>query len=138
MEPMEPSVPHYYGDIVRRLFVLAAAVMSFSAPFYTSNLRVALPFVVLGAIVLLAIAALMNPHKKIIIIAGAVAAGVGMLIYETWALFDYKTSTWEEFILRQILAFVFMSAFYFSMKTLRAFVLGTIGKHEEAGEFDNR
>ena len=80
----------------------------------------------------------MNPRKKNVVIASAIAAGVGMLIYETWALFDYKMSTWEEFILRQILAFVFMSAFYFSMKTLRAFVLGTIGKRAEAGEFDNQ
>ena len=129
-------VPHYHGDIVRQLFIAGAAGMLLGAPFYTSSVRVLLPFLVFGALVLVALAALTNPHKKNIMMANAAAAGAGLLIYETWALFNYADGTLLEFGLRQLLALAFMAAFYFSMKTLRAMALGKIGRRPEAGEFD--
>jgi len=130
------GVPHYHGDFVRQLFIAGAAIMLLGAPFYTGTVRTLLPFLVCGALVLVALAALTNPHKRNIMMANSIVAGVGLLIYETWALFSYAQSTLIEFTLRQLIAFVFMGAFYFSMKTLRAMALGKIGKRPEIGEFD--
>ena len=136
--PHQPiaHVAHYYGDAVRQLFVSAAALMLIGAPFYADSMRSELPFEIVGALVLVALAALVNPHNKSVFMVGAVASGVGLVIYETWALYTYFESTWLQFILREIIAIVFLAGFYFSMKTVRAFVLHTVGKHDEVGEFD--
>ena len=131
-------VPHYHGDIVRQLFISTAALLLIGAPFYADSLRTELPFEIAGAILLVALAALANPHNRTIFMAGAVAAGVGLVIFETWALFSYHESTWMQFILREVVALAFLAGFYFSMKTVRAFVMHKVGKRDEAGEFDER
>jgi len=132
----EMRIPHYHGDIVRQLFITMAAFMLIAAPFYAETLRNELPFEIVGALVLAALAALMNPHQKSIFLAGAIAAGAGFVIYQTWALYTYSESSWMQFVLREIAALLALVAFYFSMKTIRAFIFHKIGKHDEAGEFD--
>ena len=126
--PYVEHVSHYYGDTVRQLFIGGAALMLVAAPFYAEALRTEFPFEIAGALVLVALAALANPHQRIIFMAGAVAAGVGAVIYQTWALFTYSESTWMQFVLREAIAVIFLVAFYFNMKTVRAFVLHTVGK----------
>ncbi len=132
------SVPHYYGDYVRQLFISAAALMLIGAPFYSDALRVELPFEIAGALVLVALAALVNPHKQSVFLAAATASGVGLILFESWALYGYYDSTWTQFILREVIAIIFLAGFYFSMKTVRAFVLHKIGKHDTAGEFEEK
>ncbi len=134
--PVWPAVPHYYGDTIRQLFIVNAGLILIGAPFYADSLRAELPFEILGALILAGLAALVNPHKKSFLFANAVAAGVGLLFYETWALSQYETSTWTQFVLRELIAIIFLFAFYFSVKTVRAFVLHQIGKSERVGEFD--
>lgn len=132
----EDLIPHYHGDVIRQLFIAAVVLMLVGAPFYAGALQVQLPFLIVGALMFAGIAALANPHKKWIFVASAVAAGTGFVVYELWALQQYAESSWIQFILREVIAIVFLIAFYFSMKTVRAFVLGRVGKHDEAGEFD--
>jgi hypothetical protein len=132
-----PNVPHYYGDIVRQLLVIGAIAMILAAPWYTDALRTVLPFIILGALLSIALAAITNPHNKLIVMADVIASGFIALAYAAWALFSYDTSTWLEFGLRQGIALAFMIAFYFSTKTLRAMLLGKVGKYEEFDEFDN-
>jgi len=129
-------LPHYHGDAVRQLLASAAILMLVGAPFYASFLGVELPFLITGALALVAVAALVNPHKKSIFLVAAVASGVGLVVFETWALYGYYDSNWAQFILREVIAVVFLAGFYFSMKTVRAFVLHKVGKHDEAGEFE--
>ena len=64
LEPLAPihHIEHYYGDAIRQLFVTAAALILVGAPFYAEALRVELPFEILGAVILVAIAALANPY----------------------------------------------------------------------------
>ncbi|OGG57317.1 hypothetical protein A2853_02240 [Candidatus Kaiserbacteria bacterium RIFCSPHIGHO2_01_FULL_55_17] len=132
----EAGVSHYYGNQVRQLLIVAATLILIGAPFYADSLRSELPFEIIGALVLVAIAALVNPHSKLIFAASAIASGIGLVIYESWALYMYFDSSWAQFVLREAIAVILLIAFYFSMKTIRAFVLRQVGKHEEAGEFD--
>lgn len=135
-EDARGHVLHYYGDYVRILFVCAAAAMLIGVPFYGNWLHLELPFVVVGAAILVALAAISNPYRKSIHFANSVAAGVGMVLYEIWALYAYAESTWLQFSLRQLIAILFLVAFYFSMKTVRAFLLHQVGKHDQVGDFD--
>lgn len=121
---------------MRQLFIAAAALMLIGAPFYADELRTEFPFVVVGALVLVALAALASPHKHLVFVASAIASGVGAFIYEVWALYSYQESTWVQFGLREAIAIIFLISFYFSVKTVRAGLTHMVGKHDTAGEFD--
>ena len=130
------TIPHYHGDVVRQIFIVGAALLLIGAPFYSSSLWLELPFEIIGALVLIALAALANPHQKTVFMLGAAASGAGLVIFQTWALAAFQESTWFQFALREVLAVLFLAGFYFCMKTVRAFLMHKIGKHDEAGEFD--
>lgn len=135
--PSTAPIPHYHGNVVRQLLITAVILMLVGAPFYAGSLKIQLPFLVVGALLLASVAAIANPHKRWVFIAGAGAAGIGFAVYEMWSLYQYTESTWMQTVLRQIIALIFLVAFYFSMKTIRAFTLHKIGKHDEVGEFDD-
>src|SRR3989338_2034604 len=82
----QESLAHYYGNTVRQLFLGATTVMLLGAPFYVDVFRVQMPFIVLGAIVLVMLAALTSPQSRSVMMANAVAAGAGATLYEFWAL----------------------------------------------------
>jgi hypothetical protein len=130
------AVEHYYGDHVRQLFIVAAALMLLGAPFYATNLRAELPFEIIGALALVALAGIATPHSKTVWIASSIVAGVALVIYESWALFAYEESTWLQFILRELIALLLFAAFYFSVKTLRAFMLRQVGRADAVDDFE--
>lgn len=115
----EHPVAHYYGDIVRQLLLFAAAVLLVGAPFYGSDLPSELPFDVLGALVLACLAAFTSPVTRSILWADTIVAGVGMVLFELWALSSYQTTSLLVVSLRQAIALLFLFALYFGGKTLR-------------------
>lgn len=131
------SVPHYYGDFVRQLLLGAAALMIIASPLYTNTLRIQFPFIVTGALLSVAVAALMNPRDRWILVASATLSGIGLVTYAMWGMFGYDTITPAAFVLRMAVAVVFLFAFYFSMKTFRAFVTQQIGRRETIDEFED-
>jgi hypothetical protein len=133
--PRLEQIPHYYGDIVRILFLGMTVIMLGGAPLYADALTQQIPFIVAGAVILVALAALTNPRGLLIIRLDAVFAGVIAVVYETWALWGYESGSSIEFVVREIPALMGMFAFYFALKTLRAMLLGNIGKSSEPNEF---
>lgn len=129
------TISHYYGDFVRDFLLGAAVVMLFAAPFYGDNVRAEFPFEVIGALVLVCLAALTNPWKKSVLTADAVAASVGMIVYQVWALNGYGTASYTAFVFREAISIIFLFAFYFSVKTVRAMILHQIGKRASVDEF---
>ena len=123
-------VSHYYGDTVRQLLIIAAVFMLIAAPFYTNNLAVELPFIVFGVVALVSVAALTNPLKRSAISADTVVSGVGLVLFELWALQNYQTDPPFKFILREALAIIFLAALYFSTKTLRNMFQNQISVHD--------
>jgi hypothetical protein len=121
-------ISHYYGDIVRELLMACAILMLIAAPFYTNNLKLELPFIVIGAAAMVCVAALTSPMKRGVISADAVTSGTGFVIYEIWAMLNYETDPLYKFALRQAIAILFLFALYFSTKTLRNMVMRTMGK----------
>ena len=128
------SISHYYGDSVRILLISAAALMLVGAPFYTDDLSSELPFIVVSIFVMVAVAALTTPSKRSMIQADTIVAGVGLVIFEMWALLGYGESSIVQFVLREALALIFLFAFYFSTKTLRAMFLHQIGLRDAAAD----
>lgn len=128
--PGRAYIPHYYGDIVRGLFIAATLLMLVSSPLYAESLRTALPVLVIAAVVLIALAALTNPRSVVITRLNAAAAGVGVIVFEIWALMAFNLGALLGFVLLEAVAILFVFAFYFSLKTLRAMIMGLIGNDE--------
>lgn len=128
-------ITHYYGDAVRELLIACAILMLVTAPFYSDNIKLELPFIVVGALLLVCVAAFTSPWKQGAIGADVVAAGVGLVIFQTWALWGYESDPLHQFVLRECIAILFLFALYFSTKTLRSMVTNQIGQPDNSGEF---
>ncbi len=89
------------------------------APFYASDLAAELPVIVLSSLVLVCLAAFTSPVSRTVLMADAVAAGVGMVLFEYWALAELSNTSLVAVGLRQAIALVLMFALYFAGKTLR-------------------
>jgi hypothetical protein len=123
-----PNVSHYYGDIVRQLLVAAAILLVIGAPFYTNELSAQLPYIVFGTLVLVSVAAITSPTRAVFIGADAVTSGIGFVIFQMWALLGYPNDPAHQFLIRQLLALLFLFALYFSTKTLRNMLTNVIGR----------
>ena len=130
-----PSIPNYYGDYVRRLFIGAAVAMLVLLPFLMRYMPLTLPFEIVGIVVLIVLAALTNPKKEWIMIVNSVVAGLGVAVSETLALLAYLDGETFIFFARESLAFIFIFALYFSLKTARAMESGRVGRRDPPGEF---
>jgi len=114
---------HYYGDVVRKLFVLAAAFMLFSLPFFREYTPVSLSVSLIIILVLDIIAGVTNPRQKWGAFLDTTVASIGLFgfgyfaakAYIEYGVFNFYF--WEN----QALAIVFLFALYFSIKTLRGF-----------------
>ena len=120
---LHPRVHHHDVIAVRQLMLGAAVLMLLAAPFYGDSLLVELPFVLIGVVVLVSLSAITRATEKSILTADAIAAGVGMCIYQTWALIGYDQSVSISFILREAMVVLFLFIFYFSVMASRSMIV---------------
>ena len=128
-------IAHYYGDLVRRIFLGIAVVLLIAAPFLGDAAFTLLPFEIIGALVLIILSALTNPKNKTIMIANAGASVVGAIVFELTAFAAYRAELPGTMLGFQAFAVAFIFALYFSLKTIRAMELGQIGQRDLPGEF---
>lgn len=117
------GVPHYYGDIVRKLFLAAGVVILLVLPFAAE--QVPWPAVVLLLVVLAAtvVAGLTNPKQMWVMWLNVVMALIGMLAFEGHAIIRSGSDAVWIFVFDQGLALLFFFALYYSVKTLRGQVV---------------
>lgn len=116
---------HYYGDMVRSLFMLAAVVMIVTLPFVNEQLPVSLPVSILAILFLGISAAITNPLQLWSIITNATISIVAFSIFEYYsvsAYFQYSIFSLL-FWTNQVLAIIFIFSTYYSIKTLRGHIL---------------
>ena len=130
------SVYHFYGDVVRQLFIAAAILIGISVPF-SGDIPFAIFVGVPSIIILVVLAGLSNPHGKLILILTAVAAGAAVLIAETLAVYAYASDRLILFAILEAIVLLCLAAMYFSIKDVRAMMMNRIGHFDTAGEFDD-
>lgn len=119
---LPPKHPHYYGDVVRRLYLFACVVLLVAMPLY-SDLY---PFGSLVAIVivfaLVLLASFLSPRRRWVVLADTVASAIAFLIFSYFAFASYRGDIefGIPFIVRQALAITFLFALYYSGKTFRS------------------
>lgn len=116
---------HYHGDTVRILFLVAAGIMLVSLPLVQS--KVFLPsFLSVVAIVILTLAAgITNPKLVWTAQANCAISVLAFLVFDTEAVLAFRAETFDSifFGANFILGFIFLFATYYSVKTLRGFML---------------
>lgn len=117
-----PTIAHYYGDTVRKLFLAAAVLMLIGAPLYSDDISAQGTVLVLASLVLAIVAGVMSPQMRIAKFASVIISIVGTLIFELWALGAYNAAGFPNslFVVREIIALTFFFALYFSLKTARS------------------
>ena len=124
---------HYYGDEVRRLFVLAGLIMLISYPFFRTLISVPLSFSIAGCLILAIFGGLTNPKLKWVIIFNTIIPIVAFPFFQYYAVHTYINLppsvplNLAFFWVNQILSIIFFLAAYLSTKTLR----GALFPHEE-------
>lgn len=117
-----PSVPHYYGDYARKLFLGGAIVMLLSLPLERDILPTAFIAVTTAALLLTFLAGFTSPKKRLIIVVDTLVAALMFVIFEYAAVnnLSHGGDIWSfTFIAQEILALNFLIALYFCSKTWR-------------------
>jgi len=121
------SVPHYYGDTVRTLFMFAGLVMVVTTPMFSTFLP-ASTLISLGAMIVVAISAgLTNPEQEWVLLLNSLVAVGAFGIFEFYAVDAYQADTnimyTYLFWINQLLAVTFFVAMYYASKSLRGQLL---------------
>lgn len=124
MEDMDsghaPRMMHYYGDIVRRLFLLGAAIMLLGFPFFNKEIDQSPMYSLMGMILLVMAAGITNPRQRWIVFLDTVFSAIAVFNFEYYAIkFWVPPAPRAIFITDQLLAVIFLVALYYSVKTLR-------------------
>lgn len=126
--PALHAVPHYHGDHVRQIFLACALVLILAIPLIGELVPYGPLVQVVVALVYVALAGITNPHSTVILWCDIAAAAFGVVVLEFTALSAYETDSTTLFVVRETMVVALLFAFYFGIKTLRARILGRLGK----------
>lgn len=130
-----PSVRHYYGDVVRVLFIVIAVLLGISV-LLSDNVPLGLIISTPAIILLVMLAGYMNPHGRIVFIVSMLTAAFGVLVIEIFAAAAYTQSNMPLAASLGIAWLMCIIALYYSVKNLRASQMHQIGKIDGVGEFN--
>lgn len=132
---VEPTVPHYYGDVVRILMLCGTGLALLVVPFSSGFLHDAFVLDIVVGLAIVASAALTNPHSRLFALSDAVLSAVAVLLFELDAFQNYQSGELTTFVFYEGIAILFILSFYFSLKTLRAFMLHQVGERDSLADF---
>ena len=111
----EPKpIPHYYGDYVRRLFLVAGIIMLLALPFLYSNISIPILLSTFAILAITFLAGFTNPKQKKVAYFNAGASVVGFIVFEYYSVVAYSESGAISLFLfiNQVLAMIFFFAMY--------------------------
>ena len=120
----DPTPSHYYGDIIRILFIVNSILILIGLPLFNSILDIPFPITIAGVVYLIAVAGIINPLSFTAAIITLGTAIIGFVFFETLA-FSYLLSSTSHIIFgiaNQLVAILFLYGLYYSLKTVRGFI----------------
>ena len=120
---------HYYGDIVRRLFIAGGILMVAMLPLFHNLIPYSTLTSVIAILVIGFVAGAIAPMQRWSIILNMLVAAIGFLIFEYQAVNAYIAQEFWFSLSNQILAIIFFAAFYFGVKSAR----GSLVKDKSIG-----
>lgn len=114
---------HYYGDIIRKLFLAGGIIMLLGLPFVYQSIPSPLTFAIFFVLVIIILAGFLSPRHRRAIAVDVLVAAVCLGTFEYYAINAYLAADGPFFFVNQVLAFVFFFALYYGTKTLRGIAL---------------
>ena len=117
--PLNPGPTHYYGDVVRILFVISAVLILLAQIMGTAFLTTQAALI--SAVILILSAGLTNPVQVWIHFVNVILSAGGFLISAGVVLDRFRTSPnfFSDGCIVMLLSIVFVCALYSATKTLR-------------------
>lgn len=111
---------HYYGDIVRILFLVACAVMLVGLPAFLGYTHLPTIVSVFAMLILGCAAGLTNPNQLWSAVLNVIISVFGFMVFESFAVIAYTNAESFPFLASNLcLGFIFIAAVYYSVKTVR-------------------
>lgn len=110
---------HYYGDTVRKFFLVGSAFMLITLPTFQSVVPASIYVSILAALGATFVAGALAPDRKWVALFSVFVAAAATGIFEYYAANAALGKNFWFFVVNQILALNFLTAFYYSTKTLR-------------------
>jgi len=128
------NIFHYYGDIVRKLFLAGAIIMLLTLPVLNPLLPLPIFDSLLTIIILSLVAGLTSPRKKWTLFVNEIIAIGAVIAFEYYAVNYYIAYSAEStiFLVNQLLAVIFLFALYYNTKTIRGMISGDSRFKEES------
>ena len=118
-ESKSGSVPHYYGDIVRRLFLIAAVLMLITMPFFKDWIFFPTHISVLAVVILALASGFTAPRQTWVYALDLIVSVIGVLVFGFIAVEKSGVYPLNFIMDNLVLAVLFLVALYFSAKTIR-------------------
>lgn len=113
------TLPHYYGDPIRKLFLAAGVVLLVTLPFLHENFSLPGFVSVLLILILVFSAGIMNPKQRWITLVDMLISAFGFTLFAYDAIRKFDHAFDLLFITNLTLAAIFLFSFYLSTKTTR-------------------
>ena len=123
-----PYISHYYGDLVRRLFLVAGVILILSLPFFKNFVPFPIAASAVGVLTIGFLAGMTSPRHDLVVALDVLISIAGLVLFEYYAVQAYPVAASSQdaalfFWTNELLAVLFFFALYFSAKTLRGHVL---------------
>jgi len=119
-----PPERHYYGDLVRALFLLVGIIMLITLPLFKEIIPFPFYISIFSIILINVFAGLTNPNQLIVILLDNLISLSGLVVFEFFAIKSILNNSSNLFYLvNQLLAVVLFFALYYSIKSLRGFLI---------------
>lgn len=118
-----PKIPHYYGDVVRVLFLIGALIMLAMEPFFSDQIPISTPLSLIIITILVLVAGFTSPRFRFrwIIMCEVFISTIAVIAFGYVGVLAYLRHGGQDlfFWTNEILAIMFLVALYFSAKTVR-------------------
>lgn len=120
-ETKEVPPSHYYGDITRKLFIVAGGIIILGMPFIFDYMGEGYVLLLIPVVLFGAVAGFSRPYSRVVAMANFVFSIAGVIFFEFAALDIYRKqqSSIMSLLTFQALAIISFLALYYSAKTVR-------------------
>lgn len=117
--PKPDALSHYYGDTVRKLFIVGGIIMLAALPFFNAYLPVPAYISLFAVVIVALVSGFTNPMQRMSAIGDIFVSLIACITFEYYAIQGYGTIPTLLFFVDQLLAIIFFIALYYSTKSYR-------------------
>ncbi len=122
---MDNKLEHYYGDIIRYLFMFAGVTMLITLPLFQDDIRMPLVFSIIAIAALALAAGFTNPKQISSAVINLLISLIGLITFLSYSVMTFRESenVGAFFLVNLVLSVAFLFSSYFGVKTIRGLTM---------------